>query len=272
VASILSEHKGKFRFLLDSGAFTAWRSKKPIALDSYCNFLDTLRGKSFEPWRYFMLDVIYRPVETEANYRAMRARGYDPIPVFTPGSSWEQFDYYYSQTDLLACGGLANKYDPASQQWLAAVMKRADRRKMHLLGYTSPTWLKFHKPYSCDSSTWVNGNRYGAIHVYVGGGEFRIITKDSAFKGLKPEHKQAIERLGFDPYLLQRKENWGGKANVAQQINTASFVLGAAQYEARLGVKMFLATGRAQIAELFAAYDRLEAQRLLPKCTSETTD
>ncbi len=61
---MLNRNKDNLRFLLDSGAFTAWKAGKPIALDDYCKFLDTL---PFKPWRYFTLDVIGDPKNTLKN-------------------------------------------------------------------------------------------------------------------------------------------------------------------------------------------------------------
>ncbi|MGH8598425.1 MAG: hypothetical protein ACREXT_17370, partial [Gammaproteobacteria bacterium] len=115
VVQILRQRAGEFNLLIDSGAFTAWRSGTSIRLRDYCKFIDLVPISAVA---YFMLDVIYNPQETEDNFRKMRARGYAPWPVFTPGSSWAQFDYYYAESDVLACGGLANKYDAKSQQWL----------------------------------------------------------------------------------------------------------------------------------------------------------
>jgi len=45
-------------FLLDSGAFSAWKLKKEIKLDDYCKFVESL---PFAPWKYFTLDVIGNP-------------------------------------------------------------------------------------------------------------------------------------------------------------------------------------------------------------------
>jgi len=153
--AVLREHAGSIDFFLDSGAFTAWRSGKPIALDDYCRFLDKC---PVNPWRYVMLDVIYKPEATLENLRLMRTRGFNPVPVFTPGQALSDLvEYYADESDFIACGGLANKYTPASEAWLGTVRAAANIArpdgKLHLLGYTSMQWVKYHRPYSCDSST-----------------------------------------------------------------------------------------------------------------------
>lgn len=75
---------------MDSGAFTAWKSGKPIALKPYIEFL-----KANAEWitHSVALDVIL-PGDPEAaaaqgyaNYMAMRKAGLRPIPVFHVGES-----------------------------------------------------------------------------------------------------------------------------------------------------------------------------------------
>jgi hypothetical protein len=253
VVDVLKAHAGEYNLLIDSGAFTAWKSGNPIRLSHYCQFLDAL---PVPYWKYIMLDVVGNPSATEHNFRRMRALGYSPIPVFTPGSVWSQFDYYYTESDMLATGGLANKYGPKTQKWLDAVMKRTAGRPMHLLGYTSPTWVKYHKPYSCDSSTWANGARFAALNLYVGSGDFKAISKDSAVAGLTGEARTAIEALGFSVAALQKEDQWNSLG--IGDINIASWIYGSSQYEKRLGVKVFLAMpGGEYIAKFFKQRERL---------------
>ena len=47
---MLRARADQVRFVLDSGAFTAWKSGNPIALDDYCRFIE---GLPIKPWRYF---------------------------------------------------------------------------------------------------------------------------------------------------------------------------------------------------------------------------
>ena len=58
------DNQDSIDMLVDSGAFTAWKSGNPIQLDDYCRFLD---GLEMKPWRYFALDVIGDPAATEKN-------------------------------------------------------------------------------------------------------------------------------------------------------------------------------------------------------------
>lgn len=62
IARLMQAHPDTFRLLIDSGAFTAWKAGKSIALDDYCRFLEALPAA---PWRYFTLDVIGNPDATD---------------------------------------------------------------------------------------------------------------------------------------------------------------------------------------------------------------
>lgn len=118
------------RFLLDSGAFTAWKAGKPIELDDYCRFLEALPVK---PWRYFALDVIGDPHGTMRNYEAMLRRGFSPVPIFTRGEDPSVLEDYYKTSDVVGIGGLVgtannrgfvHQRDPPAAQGLGADRRR----------------------------------------------------------------------------------------------------------------------------------------------------
>lgn len=103
LAAFEKNNPGNLRLLLDSGAFTAWKSGNPIKLDDYCRFLETL---PFKPWRYITLDVVGNAEETARNYEIMLERGFNPVPVFTPSESLSAIDDLYKTSDYIAAGGL----------------------------------------------------------------------------------------------------------------------------------------------------------------------
>ena len=61
VFEVLKNQTLPYRFLLDSGAFTAHNAGKVITLDDYCRFIEAMPIK---PWRYFQLDVVGDPDKT----------------------------------------------------------------------------------------------------------------------------------------------------------------------------------------------------------------
>jgi len=236
----LLQHKDEITFLLDSGAFTAWKSGNPIKLDDYCRFLDQL---PITPWRYFALDVVGDHEKTMRNYEIMLERGYSPIPVFTPGQSFDDIDKYYETTDLIGCGGLVKKYSDGSLHYLQKVMKAAKGRKVHLLGYTKPDYIKLLRPYSCDSSSWSRAQRYGLCDVYLGRGTYIGITRRGFAKKPKPKIVEAVKRLGVSVTDLMKEENWRGSESLPPVISARTWVMYSRDALPAIDTRIFFALG-----------------------------
>jgi hypothetical protein len=229
------------RWLLDSGAFTAWKSGKPIALDDYCRFLDCL---PIQPFGYFMLDVIRDAEATLRNYETMLTRGFKPIPVITYGQSLDVLDEFYKHTPLVAFGGIS---DPRSRSATSStlrierVMRAAKGRPIHLLGYTVFDDLKRFRPYSCDSTTWVNGQKYGEMIVYVGMGRVKRLRRHHFKKRPDDELIAHLRNFGVEPTELQRETAWRGGKCVTQRVTALSWIAYMMDIERNIGTRVFLA-------------------------------
>jgi len=163
--SFLNDNKDHIRFLLDSGAFTAWKANKTISLDEYCNFIERL---PFKPWRYFNLDVVGNPEASYGNYETMLNRGLNPIPVFTRGEDIRMIDEYYKTSDVIAIGGLVGT--EKNTGFLKGIMNKIGNRKVHWLGFVRHNFVNNYKPYMCDASSWSHASRNGDLKVYLGKG------------------------------------------------------------------------------------------------------
>lgn len=235
-------HQGKINFLLDSGAFTAWRSGNPIKLDDYCKFLDQLPIK---PWKYFALDVIGDHKETMENYKEMLKRGYNPIPVFTPSQNFDDIDEYYTTSDIIGCGGLVDKYRTRGIVHLNNVMKKVRGRPIHLLGFTSLKYLKHFRPYSCDSSSWASALRYASLNLYDKNGKFINCSKQDFIKQPSPDILRLLREYKVDYNELAKVENWknSGRGDYAiEQATIRSWVKLHNDIEKNIKTKLFLAT------------------------------
>ena len=201
----LKEIEPYTRLVVDSGAFTAWKAGKSIELDDYCKFLEALPVR---PWRYFTLDVIGDPHGTMKNYEIMLARGFKPVPIFTRGEDPGVLDDLYKTSDLLGIGGLVGTQ--GNTGFVNGIMKKIAGRRVHLLGFTRIEFLRAHRPYMCDASSWESGARFASLPLYTGGGRFTVVNK-ADFAG-RPDHKiaTAIRRYGVDPADLRHNEMWAG--------------------------------------------------------------
>jgi hypothetical protein len=236
IIELFKTEQGVIRFVLDSGAFTAWKAGKPIALDDYCKFIEKL---PIVPWKYFTLDVIGDPHGSLKNYEIMLKRGFAPVPIFTRGEDPSVLDDYYKHSDIVGIGGLVGT--PKNKAFVNGIMRHVGARKTHWLGFTSMEFLKKYRPFMCDSSRWEMGARFASIELYMGSGKLTVIKKMD-FQ-TRPT-QQVIDRLtvlGFDPYALATNKRWYGSDSIPRMLGAASSVSMSLDVELNLGTKVFLA-------------------------------
>lgn len=235
---ILKIDLDKTRLLIDSGAFTAWKSGNEIRVEEYCDFIESLPVK---PWRYFALDVIGDFVGTQKNLDYMLHRGLKPIPVFTRGEDFSHLNELYKVSDVVAIGGLVKT--PRNKGYVKRIMREVNGRKVHWLGFTNLGFLKAFKPFSCDSSSWDTAGRYGVLKLYVGNGKLKSLTFDDFIKDKSLEVRIALRKYGVDPNVMTKKESWlGGSDSVSRYLSAKSALDMSRDIEKHLGIKFFLAS------------------------------
>lgn len=241
VIKVLYENQDKIRFLLDSGAFTAWKAGKPISLDEYCKFIEQL---PFKPWRYFTLDVVGNPEKSFENYQIMLKRGFNPIPIFTRGEDIKMIDEYYKTSDVVGIGGLVGTQ--GNKGFVKGIMKVVGNRKVHWLGFTNKEFVKHYKPYMCDSSSWEGGARYGTFSLYIGGGNFFQCSKKDFSK--KPDNKiiNVLKSYGVSVTDLSKEENWRGGRSINRTLNARSIVRYNIELEKNVSTLQFAAAATTQ--------------------------
>lgn len=240
----------KLRLLLDSGAFTAWKAGKPIALDDYCRFLDSLKIK---PWRYFMLDVIGDPHATMRNYETMLKRGYDPIPIFTRGEDPSVLEDYYKTSDVVGIGGLVGT--PANKGFVKGIMQTIGNRKVHWLGFTSQPFIAQYRPFSCDSSSWQAAFMYGRVSLYLDRGKWINFSRADFSDPLKRNKLgQYLSRFGVSPEEMASSKSWvtsGSVKDPSLRITMPSYIRFTHDVEEKFGTKYFLAITGAHFLKSF---------------------
>jgi hypothetical protein len=224
------------RFVLDSGAFTAWKAGKPIQLDDYCRFLD---GLPIKPWRYFTLDVIGDPEGTLHNYETMLKRGFKPVPIFTRGEDPSVMDDYYKTSDVVGIGGLVGT--PGNRGFVKGIMRYVGDRMVHWLGFCDINFIKAYRPYMCDSSTWESPARYGTMRLYMGRAKFKTIDRHVFQKTPDEDILSRIKFLGIDPHRLAKSCNWRGGPSVLRNLCARNGLTLSVDIEKQIKTKMFLA-------------------------------
>lgn len=235
----LAEFKDSVRFVLDSGAFTAWKAGKPIELDDYCRFLESL---PVTPWRYFLLDVIGDPHGTLRNYETMLKRGFKPVPIFTRGEDPSVLEDYYKTSDVVGIGGLVGTR--RNRGFVNGIMKHVGDRKVHWLGFTVPEFVLHYRPYMCDSSSFDSPLRFGILKLYLGRGkEITVRSKDFIARPSQ-EVIDAVRMYGEDPAKLALKSEWvnsGKNRTTLERLTYKSAVMMNRDLESRSGSKIFFA-------------------------------
>lgn len=238
VVELVKNNQHRIRFLLDSGAFTAWKANKPILLDDYCRFIESL---PFKPWRYFTLDMVGDPEGSMKNYQIMLDRGFKPVPIFTRGEDPGVLEEYYKTSDVVGIGGLVGT--EGAKGFVKGIMKKVNGRKVHLLGFTNLSFLKVYKPYMADSSSWEMGARFAACPLYLGGGQPLVsIKKQNVHKQLKDERiRNAILKLNLNPDEFLEEKNWNGGYSITRRTGARSMVRFSLDVQKNLGTNLFLA-------------------------------
>lgn len=241
----------RLRLLIDSGAFTAWKSGKAIKLDDYCRFIEAL---PFTPWRYFSLDMIGDPAGTLRNYELMRKRGFTPIPVFTRGEDLSVIDDYYKTSDVVGVGGLVGT--PGNKGFVNGVMKRIGKRRVHWLGFTSLPFIRAYRPYMCDTASWESGAQFATFRLYLGDGVLRVMNKNT-FRSAPPrEILTAIKSYGLEPMDFRTNGGWAGSLSSNRTLNAASAVRLSLDVQKHVGTLFFLAlTTQHALLLLVKGYD-----------------
>ena len=152
---------------LDSGAFTAWNSGKPISLQAYIDYLAKHRG-AFEV--YASLDVIGDAKGSLRNQRKMERAGLHPMPCYHFGEPEEYLDLYIDEYDYFALGGfVGQKKKSALVWWFGQCWGRIESAgkgtKVHGFGMTDPKLVKMFPWHSIDSTTASRIGRTGSIYV-----------------------------------------------------------------------------------------------------------
>lgn len=146
--------------LLDSGAYSAFTKGKNLSLLDYMVYI---RENERFIDRYIAMDVIGDSYTTKAFYDIMRAKGFDPIPVYHYGDDIAVMDYYVaSGADVIALGNTVPIRDKGTvAAWCVEMNRRHPGIDLHLLGSSSKKILGCGALSSCDSSAWymmaVNG-------------------------------------------------------------------------------------------------------------------
>ena len=163
----LSVYK-EFNTFLDSGAFSAFASGKPIDIQDYGMFLK-LKKDNFKI--YANLDAIGDAEQTLKNQTEMEEEGLDPLPCFHFGEDFKYLKHYADNYDYFAIGGLVPHAKDFKRitNFLDKVFFflepyfKEKNIKIHGFGMGAPRILTRYPFYSSDSTSWLSGGIFGTM-------------------------------------------------------------------------------------------------------------
>ena len=171
------------KVLIDSGVYwlaTRHAEKHDVSMDValsldptdvdgfdelYDRYVRLVRELGHRAWGYIEVDQ-----GGKKNKRKTRAKlerlGFNPIPVYHPiNDGWAYFDELAKKYDRICFGNVVNADAPTRKRLIATAWER--RRAypdlwIHALGLTPSELTVAYPINSCDSSTWIGPNRWGA--------------------------------------------------------------------------------------------------------------
>lgn len=167
--------------IIDSGAFSVWRSGKVVDVDDYLNFCKELPKN----WTFINLDVIppkgASKVEVEKcctegyeNYLYLKKHLKNVMPVYHQGEDFNWMLKFMDHTDYIGIGFGNERGEPSRRKLFSKIFGVTGLNyKIHGLGYSPPEGLRLFPFYSVD------GTSYKTIHDLNGSGtNFWIETKN----------------------------------------------------------------------------------------------
>ena len=244
-----------FPILIDSGGFTAWTSGKPIHLPTYVSALKKL---TYEPWGYFVLDVIGDPKATYGNEVAMRAEGLAPIPIFTRTTPLSDLKGMLDRSQTVGVGGMVKSKNPVGFAKLATSV--AGKHRLHLLGRTGLPEIAHLQPRSVDCSSWSAGGRWNNIVVWLGNVTPKQVRPD-ALRRREPlplPVERALTFYGIDRAVFMPRRT-RRQSEELQKLSLRSYIAYGTTVQARYGVQFFLAANsRQEIQNIVASVEALQ--------------
>jgi hypothetical protein len=147
--------------MMDSGAFTAYRSGNPIDLDEYMAACKRLHSSL---WAYVQLDVIGNHEASRVNLAKMADAGLKPMPVLTVDAPVTDVVEMAKVNNHLCVAGGATE----ATEWYGPRIEHVWRAldgdcRLHGLGFTRGPVVARTKVASVDSSTYKEGARFGFL-------------------------------------------------------------------------------------------------------------
>ena len=204
-AEVISKYDS---FLLDSGAFSMFGGAKTDIkeyVDKYIAFIN-----KYDIQNFFELDIysIIGVKETEyIRNKIEKATKKQTIPVWHLELGIDYYKKLVSRYNYIAIGASGkhdSKWTRNQPEKLKKLVQYANSKgvRVHGLGYTDAVGMKTIPFYSVDSTSWLSGNRFGAVYIFKNN-EMTKVTKPEGkrVKTHEVAHNNFYEWVRYQKYL-----------------------------------------------------------------------
>lgn len=159
-------------WVMDSGAYSAFNSGKPIELQRYIDKCIELLSRDQTLTEVFALDVIGDPDASRRNTEEMWRQGVPAIPCFHVGEPWDLLIDMVKRYPKVALGGMVPIGQAEKIGWLAGCFRRCWPARFHGFGVAGERLLNLFPFHSVDATNWEiapvafgNWKRFGKMSV-----------------------------------------------------------------------------------------------------------
>lgn len=204
---LLKEFKG---FLLDSGAFTFMTSLKGKQIDweqyviNYGNFV-----KKHDVKHFFELDIdLIVGIKEVERLRQLLEKTAERkcIPVWHKSRGLDYWKQMCKDYDYVAIGGIVTQEIKRSEYdvfYPLLKIAKENNTKVHGLGFTNLKGMEKYKFYSVDSTSWLSGNKFGAVYLFNG-------------KTMIKQKKQPGQRVKTNEVAIHNFSEWAKFSRYAE--------------------------------------------------------
>ncbi len=167
-------------WVLDSGAFSAHSSGKPIKLQEYIDTCKHLLATDSLLAEVFALDVIGDWRASIRNCEAMWRQGIPAIPAFHRGSPESELKAIARDYPKVALGGVARLKGAEKLRWASQCFARVWPKRIHGFGFATEEAVLSLPFHSVDATSWElgpcgfgNWKAYGKMRVLGSGQDLR---------------------------------------------------------------------------------------------------
>jgi hypothetical protein len=206
--TITSKYKN---FLLDSGAFTFLNKSKGQKINwdeyviNYANFI-----KQYDVKLFFELDI--DPIVGLKEVERLRILLENTaqrkcIPVWHKSRGLDYWKQMCKDYNYVAIGGIVTQEIKRSEYdvfYPLLKIARENNTKVHGLGFTNLKGMEKYKFYSVDSTSWLSGNKFGAVYLFDG-------------KTMQKQKKKVGQRVKTNEVAIHNFTEWVKFSKYAEQ-------------------------------------------------------